>query len=199
MDPNRTSTWWSVTAFNDEIIRCEDKDSYPPFVRQLLGGREICPKSGREHYQGALQCTSAMRRKQIKSWLPTAHLEQSKKTVALKQYAMKPETASGEKLVNINENPFLSADKICELIAEKVQENYSQTDSQTDRFWFGVRKILTSRPQMAGQLMNPSLRNFYIKTESVWACKALKKAQSMIEDHSITCLQEEIGLNIEDV
>lgn len=199
MDPNRTATWWSVTAWNDEIALCEDKDNYPPWLHSMVGGREQCPDTGRIHFQGAMRLVSPMRRSKIKTWLKTAHLEQSKKTIALKQYAMKEETAIGEKLEIFNPNQYLSADKICQLIADKVHEHSNQTDSQTDRFWFGVKKILTSRPEMAGQLMNPSLRNFYIKTESVWACNAQKRAQSMIEDHSITCPSDAIDLNIEDI
>jgi len=177
------STWWSVTAFNDEIAYCENQTNFPPFVKKMYGGREKCPNTGTEHFQGAMQCTQQVRRSQIKSWLKTAHLEPAQKAIALQKYAMKEETAIGEKVERINENPYFSADKICELIAETVVRNYNQTDRQTDRFWFGVRKILTSRPQMAGQLMNPSLRNFYQKTESVW----MIRAQKMIEDHSITC------------
>lgn len=178
-DPNRTATWWSVTAFNEEILLCEDPKSWPPWCLRILGGREQCPNTGTVHFQGAMQCVTPIRRKQIKSFLKTAHLQQSKKTIALTQYAMKQETAIGEKKVLINETPFLSADKICQEIADYNQQHYKQTDRQTDRFWSGVRGILTSRPQMAGQLMNPSLRNFYLKTESVWACNALKRAQLM--------------------
>jgi len=187
MDPNRTATWWSVTAFGEEIALCEDQTNFPPWLKAMLGGREKCPKTGTEHFQGAMRCATAMRRKQIKSFLPKAHLEQSKKTIALKQYAMKEETATGEKIERENPNPFLSADKICQMIADYNQIHLRETFHQTDRFWSGVRGILTSRPQMAGQLMNPSLRNFYVKTEAVWACNAQKRAQSMIEDHSITC------------
>lgn len=187
MDPNRTATWWSITAYNEEMDLCENTENWPPWVVKIQGGREQCPTTGRIHYQGAMQLVSAMRRTKIKTWLKTAHLEQSRKTIALKQYAMKDETAIGEKLINVNPNPYLSADKICQLIADKVHEHNNQTDRQTDRFWFGVKKILSTRPEMAGQLMNPSLRNFYIKTESVWACNAQKRAQNMIEDHSITC------------
>lgn len=179
LDPNRTATWWSVTAFNDEIALCEDPSKYPPWCLRIYGGVEKAGTTGTLHYQGAMQCIGPIRRKQIKSWLKTAHLEQSKKTIALKQYAMKTDTAVGEKLINDNPNPYISADKICDQIADAVHVNLHLTDGQTDKFWYGVRKILTSRPEMAGQLMNPSLRNFYIKTESVWAIRALKRAQNM--------------------
>jgi len=185
------STWWSITAFNEEIAYCENSSNYPPFVRKVMGGREKCPTTGTEHFQGALQCTTQVRRSQIKSWLKTAHLEPAQKAIALQKYAMKEETAIGVKSDRINENPYYSADKICEMIAEQVRLNYNQTTSQTDNFWFGVKKILMSRPQMAGQLMNPSLRVFYIKTESVW----MIRAQKMNEVHSITCPVGEIDFD----
>jgi len=188
------STWWSITAYNEEIAYCENSSNYPPFVRKVMGGREKCPTTGTEHFQGALQCTTQVRRSQIKSWLKTAHLEPAQKAIALQKYAMKEETAIGDKLDRINENPYYSADKICELIATEfvinLSEFYSDT-RQTDKFWFAVRKILITRPQLAGQLMNPSLRNFFNKTDSVW----ITRAQKMNAVHSITCPVGEISFD----
>ena len=117
---------------------------------------------------------------QIKSWLKKAHLEPAKKAIALQQYSMKEDTAIGDKIIRENPVKFYTADKICQLIADYNQKHYNP-DRQTDRFWFGVRGLLTDSPELAGQLMNPSLRNFYQKTEPVWACNALKRAQSMAE------------------
>jgi len=192
------STWWSVTAFNDEIAYCENNKAFPEFVENVYGGQEKCPDTGRIHFQGAIQCRRQVRRKQIKSWLKTAHLEPAERIWALKTYAMKKDTAIGEKLKRTNEIPYYSADKICELIANEfvihIKEFYADT-RQTDKFWYAVNKILITRPELAGQLMNPSLRNFFNKTESVW----ILRAQKMNEVHSITCPSDENLISFDEI
>lgn len=153
------STWWSITAWNDEIAKCEG--TLPEFAKAIYGGREIAPSTGKEHFQGALQCFEQIRMAKIKSWLPTAHIEKALKVEALKKYAMKKETASGEKTIRTNPIPHYSAHQICLLLA--------QTSRQTDTiFWARAKEILRKTPELAGQLMNPSLRNFFEKTQDVW-------------------------------
>jgi len=91
------ATWWSVTAFGDEILLLEDISGYPHWVATVYGGREECPETKSVHFQGALQCYSQQRLAKLKSWLPTAHFEIARKVEALKKYAMKSETAISEK------------------------------------------------------------------------------------------------------
>jgi len=172
MPPTKPSTWWSVTGFSGEIAILETPP-YPVFVRKILGGRETCPDTGREHFQGAIQCWQQVRLSQFKDWLPTAHLEPARHAEALQKYAMKAETASGEKKVTENTIKHFSANQICEKIALAIVCSKNQTDRQTDSFWRGVKAILMESPELAGQLMNPSLRNFYKNTESVWLNRAI--------------------------
>jgi len=153
------SIWWSVTAFEDEIELCEG--TLPEFAKAIYGGREKCPSTGKEHFQGALQCYEQVRMAKIKSWLKKAHLEPARSSEALKKYAMKNETASGEKTIRKNPVVHYTAQEICLLLA--------QTSRQTDvGFWPRARNILRKSPELAGQLMNPSLRGFYEKTQEVW-------------------------------
>lgn len=186
MSASIKSTWWSVTAYNDEIGLMQDVSKYPSVVKQILGGLEECPKTKTIHFQGALQCHRQVRMSQLKEWLPTAHLEPATNSIALSKYAMKPETSIGEKKILINSKKFYSADNILQMIASEpaVQASYKgQTDRQTDslkRFWIGVRSILTKSPELAGQLMNPSLKSFWVSTEPVWI------------NHSITGLSDPI-------
>ena len=116
---------------------------------------------------------SQVRLSQIKSWLPTAHLQPARQVEALQKYAMKPQTAVGEKKVVENTLPHFSANQICEMIAMAILSNKGQTDRQTDSFWKGVKIILQDSPELAGQLMNPSLRNFFKNTEQVWIGRAI--------------------------
>jgi len=159
MNANR-HIWWSITAFTPDLELCQG--TLPEFVYKLHGGPEKCPDTGRLHYQGAIQChpNKPVRFATVKAWLPTAHIEPAKNAVALKQYVMKKETAVGDKVVRTNPVPHLNAKDMCILLA-------SQPASQPG-FWVRANLILRDSPDLAGQLMNPSLRNFYEKTEAVW-------------------------------
>lgn len=167
------STWWSVTAYNKEIESCEG--TLPEFVREIHGGREICPSTGRLHFQGAIRCYEQIRLAKFKSWLPTAHIQPCRSTEALKKYVMKKETAVGEKTIRTNPIPHYTAHQICLLLA--------QTSRQTDTgFWPRAKEILRKSPELAGQLMNPSLRGFYEKTQDVW----LEQAAIVLQQPTVT-------------
>lgn len=164
--PSPKSIWWSLTAFNDDIQIAEGK--LPNFVKSIYGGRESCPETGKEHFQGAVQCYEQIRLVKLKEWLPTAHWEPCRSIEALKKYAMKPQTATGEKTIRKNAQIHYSADEICLMLA-KVQ-----TDRQTGISFYGrVKLVLSESPELAGQLMNPSLRKFFEETKDVWVHRAI--------------------------
>lgn len=165
------SIWWSVTAFGDEIALLEGK--LPEFVREVRGGREICPDTGRLHYQGAIQLYDQSRMGKIKSWLKKAHLEPARAVEALKAYAMKEETAAGEKTVRTNPAIHLTADQMCLRLASVDPTIALDRQTDADDYYRRVRRILEDNPELAGQLMNPSLRNFWIHTASVWIERAI--------------------------
>ena len=113
-DSTAKSTWWIVTAYDmtekgglNEMLRCEDKEHYPAYVSAVYGGPEKCPKTGRPHYQGAIQCVTQQRRSTIKQWLPTAHLEPARAKECIVHYCLKKDTAIGAKVMNENPNPYL--------------------------------------------------------------------------------------------
>jgi len=179
------ATWWSLTAFNNEIEIIEDKATWPSFIKTIYGGRETCPNTEKLHFQGAIQCHTQVRMSQLKQWLPKAHLEQARNSEMLKKYAMKTETAAGEKAIRESVKIFYDAQSICQLLAEQVID---QTDRQTDNFWARVRKILAKSPELTSQLMNPSLRNFYINTASVWETSASIVLQKHLDcKHGTEC------------
>jgi len=172
-DTKAKSIWWSVTAFGEEIALCEG--TLPEYVRTIYGGREKCPSTGTEHFQGAIQCYEQVRMAKFKSWLKRAHLEPARSNEALKKYAMKTETSIGEKTIRPNTLPHYSAHELCTLIGRQT--------GQTD-FWPRVRKILKEQPGLAGQLMNPSLRNFYEKTQDVWV-KLAREEDAIVLQHPL--------------
>lgn len=105
------STWWSVTAYNDEIELLESNE-FPDFVVKVFGGREKCPTTGRIHFQGAVQCRSQQRFSALKKWLPTAHWEPAKNKDALQKYAMKADTAIGDKEERTNTVEMITMEKL---------------------------------------------------------------------------------------
>lgn len=108
------ATWWSITAFNDEAtLLCasmEGKGEIPNFVKEIHGGMEKCPTTGKEHFQGALH-TDQVRLSQLKKWLPTSHLEKAKNKNALIKYALKADTAVGVKS-SMENTGYMSIDNI---------------------------------------------------------------------------------------
>lgn len=99
------ATWWSITVFDvQEIEMCQKSEMFPLWCRSVYGGVEKCPDTERLHFQGAIQAHRQVRFTQVKEWLPKAHIEAAKDVAALKKYAMKAETAVGEKTVRTNLN-----------------------------------------------------------------------------------------------
>jgi len=105
-DRQTRATWWSITAYNREIETLEgwiaDQKLMPSWLKRIYGGREICPNTGRVHFQGAIN-TAQIRMSTIKDVLPTTHIERAIRKDALVKYAMKEETADGEKAIATNQ------------------------------------------------------------------------------------------------
>lgn len=198
--PSDKSTWWSITEFDEDYMAIlEDATKYPPWVEAVYGGREKCKETDRQHFQGALQTRGQHRFGKVKGWLPKAHIEACKKneqgivnSIALTKYAMKQDTADGEKVCRKNAVPFLDAQHICRLISSKV------VDRQTDRqkqFWRAVEEIIVESPEMTGQLMNPSLKNFWVNTAKAWERLEQLECDSITHIPSDEPLLEEEDLN----
>jgi len=173
------STWWSVTAFKDNIEKLEQASSYPTYVKKVYGGREECPKTKTIHFQGAIQCNAQVRMSAFKDWIPGVHLEPARQKDALIKYAMKEDTATGDKLERINPAKFYAADEILELIAQNAlslwtnMRYYETPDGIKDMYNDAICIMLRADRKLAGQLMNPSLRNFWVSTYKVWIAHAI--------------------------
>lgn len=174
------------------------KQLLPEFVKTLYGGLEEAPTTKRIHFQGLVQCFQQQRFSRFKEWLPTAHMEFAKDVNKCRQYALKSDTAVGDKGVvyNTHTKQPLTANGVLFLIAKhevlwlrEPDTSYALYKTEEDRFWGVVNRVLDNDVEKVGQLMNPSLRNFYIKTKSVW----LRKARANLDEgcetdpiHSIT-------------
>lgn len=111
---------WSVTAYNAEIDIIKDKDTYPAYVKLVVGQDEICPTTGTKHFQGYIQLTTQQRLSALKKWLPTAHFEICRNKDALLNYVQKDKTRdlSGERISNGARIEYIPFDKLCELLAD---------------------------------------------------------------------------------
>jgi len=186
------ATIWSVTAYGDNILRLENKDGCPAVIKRISGGREKCPTTGREHFQGKLHCVTQCRASVILDWLPCVHLEVARNGDALEKYVMKSETAVGEKTVWENKNEYTTLQKAMELLAE---ENIVQTDRQTDKitakqvashlYWERVRQVLEKRPELVSIYASPLAKTAWTNTASVWLKKraiVLQPASEELKD-----------------
>lgn len=77
--------WWSVTCFNiaDELLFQNALFSYSIF------GRETCPKTKKDHLQGAVRCCRAVSFSSIKSIFKDAHIEHAMHPKELVEYCKK--------------------------------------------------------------------------------------------------------------
>lgn len=189
-DTTKKSTWWLTTTFNmDEILRLEDPSTYPPDVLEVHGGREMTKPTeefpdGRLHFQGHIQLRKGVQQRMsyFKQWLPTTHFEPSKSAEATRKYAMKSDTAVGDKVVRQNALKYYSADEICTLIGSKVTDDIVlKTADRKEWYKASVNLLLRENVKLAGQLMNPSLRNFWVDTALVWIDKS---RENVIESDS---------------
>lgn len=169
------ATWWSVTAYGDNIARLQNKDGCPAVIKCIYGGPEQCPKTERLHFQGAIQCHSQSRAGIIMDWIKGAHLETAIGKDCLIKYAMKEETAVGEKTVWENPNEYVTLQKAMELLAA---ETIVQADSQTDKisakqvashlYWQRVRQVLEKKPELISIFASPLAKTAWTNTASVW-------------------------------
>lgn len=166
-------TWWSVTAYNDDITIIENKETYPEYVLKVYGGREECPETKRVHFQGAIQCVSQQRMSTLKRWLPTAHLSVARHKDCLVKYAMKEETAIGSKTEVVNDHAisYMTTDKILYEITKWLMVSNGtniQDYASEEHWWLAVNDLLMRYPQLAGNFLNKQLMNLWLKTIPAW-------------------------------
>lgn len=175
----KRSTWWEVTVWIPEMIeKIQDPSTYPACVKAVHGGLEKGEESGGLHFQGAIECHAQTRGAAINDWLPRTHFDVARSAEALRKYCMKSETAVGDKSVRANPIKYYTADEICLLIGSKVTD--ADIEETIDaKVWFkrSINILLRENVKLAGQLMNPSLRNFWCDTCRVWIDKSREVAK----------------------
>ena len=162
------ATWWCITTFDEGEQKYLETGPYPEWVSKVYGGMEKCPDTERLHFQGALQCRSQQRFSAIKKLLPKAHIEIAQSADALKRYAMKAETAVGEKKERVNTTPYYTLEMLLKLIAITPTPHAYLLEDWKGRFWARVRMILLQKPYLVGALMKPDVIRAWEHTQDVW-------------------------------
>jgi hypothetical protein len=171
-----TGTIWQIVINNptdEDRALCGNA---PGFVKEFLFQDEV-GDNGTLHVNGALKTKYSTQFKAIKKWLPRAHI--SKATSAehasnILKYAHKTETSVEGTQRKITQETF-TAHKICIMLARTILPQYDDRkymekieDSTKILYNLAIKRILMVKPELAGQFMNPSLRNFWCDTLTVW-------------------------------
>lgn len=204
------ATWWSVTAFNQEIDLLE-KGEFPSYVKAVYGGREECPDTKRLHFQGAVQLRSQQRLSTLKKWLPTAHFEVARNKDAIKKYAMKEETAVGPKTEKINDIEHITVEKIMLKMADEWDSDvYSEyleefkddvKEAFKSAYWHTVRSILRKYPdyrKVCNIFARADVVTLWDRTRTVWLAVATESNSITLSASGPEIISNEIVQNAHD-
>lgn len=176
------STAWSLTIYDPgEVTLVTSKDSWPHWLRKVKLQEEICPQTGKHHWQTAL-ITQQIRFSAIKKWLPTAHIEIARNKQALLNYVEKDDTAvAGTRQELESEKQYMALHQQLQRLANMVVENMEdyqaarlalieEKDKCPDKamYWWVARLMLSGEPELAAILANPALEKMWIHTACVW-------------------------------
>ncbi|AXH77360.1 MAG: replication associated protein [Cressdnaviricota sp.] len=199
------STAWIATAYNDEIELLEDASRYPAIVKEVHGGREVCPQTGKLHFQGAIILHSQQRLSALKRWLPTAHLEPAKSKEAIKRYCMKQATAAGDKTVRTNAHPYFRMDELLTLLGnvisdlrERAMEEYidliTDDDDRTKEYWYAVNKVLQTYPRTISSFSQSAIKTAWRYTSAYWISQptlSITESADKSDSNSPACQEED--------
>lgn len=184
------SNAWIATAYNDEIALLEDASLYPAIVKEVHGGREMCPSTGKLHFQGAIILHSQQRISALKKWLPTAHLEPAKSREAIKRYCMKQDTAAGAKVVRENKLPYFRMDQWLTMAGNTIRalrlENINKyidlcidDDKRDNEYWYAVNEIIKEYPSAIASFTDARFKLAWRHTAEFWiSCPTLSITES---------------------
>lgn len=181
-DSKARGSHWSLTIYDPgELNAFQSKDGWPLWVKKAVGQEEICPTTGKHHWQCYLQ-TEQIRFSSLKKWLPTAHIEIARNKNALKQYVAKSETAvDGTKFDITTDKEHLGLHQQLELFArcwlaaeDEIKKTYygdlklKPGEVEKKVYWFLVNIILRDNPEQAAMFANPALERMWVNTWMTW-------------------------------
>lgn len=202
------SSWWIITAYDKNLDLLEsyglpdaDRQSIPRSVKAIHGGAEICPSTGRRHFQGAIECNGQQRAVFFRDWLPGVHFEVAKNKDAVKQYCLKAETAAGVKGTVSNPVSYLTMDKLLLLFGEESLDLHECSDLEvdtTEEFWRIANRIIKKTPALVSIIATPTLRTVWQHTRRTWRALVLQALQTGDEDEINISGLNTNGVQIQD-
>lgn len=186
---NQRSVWWLITAFGDNIQKVEDVKCWPRLVKKVWGGREQCPKSGRDHFQGAVECHGQQRASFFRDWLPGVHFQKARSSEAVKKYSLKADTAIGTKGVIENPEKYMTMDRGMMLLAEVSLDK--DTDPINEEYWELVNLVIRKQPGLISMYASPAFRTAWNQTRRTWRALVLQARSfegSETDEKEIECL-----------
>lgn len=160
------STRWAFTAFENQWPLFE---KMPDLVKEWSWQTEVCPDTGRKHYQGWILTNSQQRHSALIKALPGVHIEIAKNWNALISYCRKEETrdASGSVVHQVNQREYLTLDKALMRLAnvfdlEGFERDVKNPDNKTKSvqkqyFQKAVQELVRENPADIGYYVRPDV------------------------------------------
>jgi len=166
MSQDRNSAW-SLTLFNNEW-----KDFQHPSWT-LEGQEELCPATGKLHYQGMLH-TGQVRFSAVKKVFPKAHIEPCRDPVALKKYVHKAATRAAQPT---RTGRTMNRDKFFADVFEHMwnsDADHMEEDIKTDRHCNLLLQVVEQMLMAGGDwsysymAMNPQTKQLWERFRNVY-------------------------------
>jgi len=155
-----------------------------PQVKEWGWQTEICPDTGRQHYQGYILATSQVRLSHWVKHLKGVHVEIARNWNALLSYCKKTETAvEGTQVVVTNEQQYWTMERsFCELASywSKFSEQYEHerrksdtTETATRRmaskgYWYCVKQVVAKEPFRLSIFAQPQMEKTFVNTYELY-------------------------------
>lgn len=177
-------TRWAFTAYEEQWNLFDDIKKIPQ-VKEWGWQKEVCPETGRQHYQGYLLASSQVRLSHWLKHLKGVHMEIARDWNALKNYCKKAETAvEGTQVAVKNDQEFWSMERsFVELMTHyddfhsKWTERYMNLREHTsnasktyarDLYWYCVKAIVREEPWRLSIFAQPHMEKTFIRTYDLY-------------------------------
>lgn len=197
------STRWAFTAFEEQWSLFKEQ---PPIVKEWGYQTEVCPTTGKKHYQGYILTYNQQRFSALKKVFPNVHLEVARDWNALLNYCKKTETAvAGTQVKKVNERRYLKfSDALVRIASAYISRSEEQTDLlktdphnapawceksldeiEKEQFSKAVSDLVMETPEDISLYTNPQIYRAWVMCKGIW----LQMAQCALDicPHNCRC------------
>lgn len=168
------ATRWAFTAYEQQWHLFQNR---PPIIAEWGWQEEVCPDTGRHHYQGYIRTDRQVRMSQLIKLLPGVHLEIARNWQATVQYCKKSETAiDGTRHHETNGIASLSmAQALIRVARARPRDINLDFDTLEDykkayalEYDRATTTLLREDRNLVGLYSQPQYERAYIKWRKVW-------------------------------